>query len=316
MGGDYFMQKLFANPFHIEDLQIFDDDTLRRLLATESAELTIEQLAHSVHDAPAPLVQRIQRDLPSDQRSLFSRAVCHSLPHEEIVQAQREVLDRFFWELTYWKTPELYEEMTEGEHLHPGIFEQLEARIRDKDVLDVGAGSGRAALQCLRHGARLVYAVEPSPGLRAILQQKLAHYITENRLVLYAGRFEALPLRDNSIDMALSCSAFTVDPAQGGDAGLAEMKRVTRPGGQIILIWPRREDLAWLQAHGFHYVVLPIQNEMCVYFRSLNTALHCAYRFYARNQAVARYILTTHRSEVPFSLIGINPPCDYCWLEV
>lgn len=310
------MQKLFANPFHMEDLEIFDDDTLRMLLTDESSGLTIERLAHSVQDAPAALVQRIQRDLPSDQHLPFRRASRRSLPHEEVAQAQQEVLDRFFWELTYWKTPELYEEMTEGEHLHPGIFQQLEARIRDKDVLDVGAGSGRAALQCLRHGAGLVHAVEPSPGLRSILQQKLARYIAENRLVIYAGRFEALPLQDRSIDITLSCSAFTVDPAQGGEAGLAEMKRVTRPGGQIILIWPRREDLAWLQAHGFHYVFLPMQGEMCVHFRSLSTALHCAHHFYARNQAVARYILTKHSTEVPFSIIGINPPCDYCWLEV
>jgi hypothetical protein len=94
------------------------------------------------------------------------------------------------------------------------------------------------------------------------------------------------------------------------------MKRVTRPGGKIILIWPRSEDLDWLQARGFHHVALPMQQEMCVHFRSLHSALHCARHFYAQNQAVARYILTRHRSEVPFSVIGLNPPRDYCWLEV
>jgi hypothetical protein len=94
------------------------------------------------------------------------------------------------------------------------------------------------------------------------------------------------------------------------------MKRVTRPGGLIILIWPRHEDLAWLQAHGFQHVVLPMQHDMCVHFRSLSAALHCAHHFYARNQAMTRYLLREHRPDVPFSIIGINPPCDYCWLEV
>jgi ubiquinone/menaquinone biosynthesis C-methylase UbiE len=310
------MQVLFTNPFHIEDLQIFDDDTLRTLLADESSGQTIEQLAHSVHGAPATLVQRIQHDLPPDQYSLFKGAYRDSLSPEEIAYAQREVLDRFFWELTYWKTPELYEELTEGEHLHPGIFEHLEAEIRDRRVLDVGAGSGRATLQCLRYGARLVYAVEPSPGLRRILAHKLARYSAGNRLLLYTGRFESLPLQDNSVDTTLSCSAFTTDPAQGGEAGLAEMKRVTRPGGKVFLIWPLHQDLVWLQAHGFQHVVLPMQREMCVHFRSLHSALHCARHFYAQNQAVTRYILTKHNSEVPFSIIGINPPRDYCWLEV
>jgi ubiquinone/menaquinone biosynthesis C-methylase UbiE len=310
------MQEIFANPFHIEDLQVFDDNTLRLLLADGSFGLTTEQLAHSVHNASATLVNHIQCDLPSEQRSLFTSALHHPLTEQEVVHARQEVLDRFFWELTYWKTPELYEELTVGEHLHPGIFQSLETDIRGKIVLDVGAGSGRATLQSLHYGARLVYAIEPSPGLRNILQQKLARYKAEKRLLLFAGRFEALPLPNHSVDTTLSCSAFTADPAQGGEHGLSEMKRVTRPGGKIVLIWPGKQDLAWLQKHGFHYVALPTQREMCVHFRSLHSALNCARRFYAQNPAVARYILTRERSEVPFSIIGLNPPCDYCWLEV
>jgi hypothetical protein len=55
---------------------------------------------------------------------------------------------------------------------------------------------------------------------------------------------------------------------------------------------------------------------MQVRFRSLQSALQCARRFYAQNKAVARYILAKQKPEIPFSVIGVNPPCDYCWLEV
>lgn len=310
------MQELSTNPFHIEDLLIFDDDTLHMLLADGSFGLTAEQLAHSFHTAPDTLIQRIQCNLPQEERTRFIQALSHPLTQEEITHARQEVLDRFFWELIYWKTPQSYEALTEGEHLHPGIFQSLQDEIRGKSVLDAGAGSGRATQQCLRYGARLVHAVEPSPGLRAILSKKLARYSAEKRLLLYTGRFEALPLQDHSVDTALSCSAFTTDPAQGGEAGLSEMQRVTRPGGKIILIWPRHEDLDWLQQHGFHHVVLPTRQEMCVHFRSLHRALDCAQRFYAHNPAVMSYLLTRQRPEVPFSILGLNPPCDYCLLEV
>jgi ubiquinone/menaquinone biosynthesis C-methylase UbiE len=316
LGGGHSMQALFANPFHITDLQIFDSNTLHMLLADGSFGLTTEQLAHSLHNAPEPLVKRIQHALPHQQHSPFKQMYNHPLTAEEIADAQQEVLDRFFWELTYWKTPELYEELIEGEQLHPGIFQHLEREIHGKSVLDVGAGSGRATLECLRYGARSIHAVEPSPGLRRILQRKLARYQAEERLSLSAGRFEALPLADQSVDTALSCSAFTADPAQGGEAGLAEMKRVTRPGGKIVIIWPRSEDLAWLRERGFRHVVLPVRGEMAVHFRSLNSALHCARRFYAHNQDVTHYILNKHRADIPFSVIGSNPPRDYCWLEV
>jgi hypothetical protein len=91
---------------------------------------------------------------------------------------------------------------------------------------------------------------------------------------------------------------------------------VTKPGGKIVLIWPRREDYEWLAEHGFQYVALPMDQEMQVHFRSLQSALRCARRFYARNKAVVDYILTHRQPEVPFSVLGFNPPCDYCWLRV
>jgi len=183
-------------------------------------------------------------------------------------------------------------------------------------VLDAGAGSGRASLECIRYDAKLVYAIEPSPGLLHILEQKLGHHVNKQQVIPRTGRFNALPLEDNSVDLALSCSAFTAAPEQGGEAGLAEMIRVTRPGGKIALIWPRPEDHAWLHSQGFCYVSLPLQQEMRIHFRSLKSALRCAHRFYARNKVVAQYILIRHKPEIPFSLIGLNPPNYYCWLEV
>jgi ubiquinone/menaquinone biosynthesis C-methylase UbiE len=309
-------ETLFENPFHIDDLMVFDDATLHTLLTQESFGLTVELLAHSLQGTKSPLIKRIKRNLSPQQRSLFMQELRRPLPKNTVEQARRQLLDGLFWELTYWKTPELYEELTEGERLHPGIFQRLQPDLRGKTVVDVGAGSGRASLECIRYGVSRVYAVEPSPGLLHIMEQKLAHRVGEQQLIPRSGRFDAIPLPDNSVDLALSCSAFTATPEQGGEPGLAEMLRVTRPGGKIVLIWPRQEDSDWLRSHGFHYVSLPLKQDMHVRFRSLQSALQCARRFYARNKAVARYILTKQKPEIPFSVIGVNPPRDYCWLDV
>src|SRR5258707_15851591 len=82
---------------------------------------------------------------PPPQRSHFMQGLRHAYPGEQVQAARKRVLDELFWELTYWKTPDLYEELTEGERLHPGIFQRLEPDLRGKVVLDAGAGSGRAS---------------------------------------------------------------------------------------------------------------------------------------------------------------------------
>ncbi len=314
--GSIQLEPMFNNPFHIEDLLVFDRPSLRRILARNGFGVTTEQLAHSLHGMSRSFIKHIEKCVPSKQRALFRHELRRPLTEDQVMLARKHVLDSLFWELTYWKTPGLYEELTEGEQLHPGIFQQLASELHGKTVLDVGAGSGRATFECLRYGAKLVHAVEPSPGLLHMLRQKSNQYSMMHCVIAHEGRFDAVPLPDNSVDIALSCSAFTAMPEQGGEPGLAELQRVTKPGGKIVFIWPRVEDRDWLGEHGFHYVSLPMQQEMSVHFRSLHSALRCAQLFYARNKAVLQYVLNKQRADVPFSVIRMNPPRDYCWRTV
>ena len=309
-------ERVFANPFQIEDLQVFDCDTLHSILEHDNTGVLCKYLAHSLQDKAASLVQHISRCLPEQQQALFAQELRQKLQPQDIDQARQAVLNGFFWELIYWKTPELYEELTEGERLHPGIFQSLEAHLRGKVVLDAGAGSGRASFECLRYGAAQVYAIEPSPGLLRLLRNKIDARHAQEQVVPREGRFDCLPLPDKSVDITISCSAFTAADEQGGQPGLAEMKRVTRPGGKIVIIWPRSEDHTWFEKQGFQYVSLPTFEEMAVHFRSLQTAFHCARLFYAHNHDVLHYLSETQEPDVPFSIIGTNPPRDYFWLEV
>ena len=304
----------FVNPFGIEDLLIFDRQSLGRVLAM--THLAPEHLAWALHQASEALLQHVFSCLPVGERSTFWRAFSHPGSANEIALAHHLLLDKLFWELTYWKTPELYEELVAGEHLHPGIFQQLESLLQNKVVLDAGAGCGRASFAALEHGASLIYAVEPSPGLRRLFAQKLAAAPVTNPIVLRAGDFTHVPLPDQSVDVALTCSAFTAEPEQGGEPALAELRRVTRIGGYIVLIWPRPIDLPWLAARGFRYVALPQAQEMSLTFPSWQSAWHCVQRFYARNRNVQCYLRHARQPRLPFSVLGFNAPCDYCWLQV
>jgi ubiquinone/menaquinone biosynthesis C-methylase UbiE len=304
----------FENPFRMDDLSVFDTETIHSMLAYDHTTLTTQLLAHSMHGISAQLVTHICQSLSIEQQSLFQQELQRPLSQKEIVDTQQQVLNDLFWELIYWKKPELYEELTEGEILHQGIFQSIEADLRGKIVLDAGAGSGRATFDCVRFGASQVHAVEPSPGLLRLLRQKIIDRGKQQHVIPATGRFDSLPLRDHSIDTAISCSAFTSLNDQGGEPGLAELRRVTKPGGKIIIIWPRTDDHDWFVAHGFRYVSLPIERAMYVRFRSLQSAFDCARLFYAHNPKVMQYLQRTKKPTIPFSVIGMNPPRDYFWL--
>lgn len=306
----------FVNPFQIDDLLIFDLAHLGALLASAQGFMCPEQLAWGTMHASDELVQRILDCLPSASQTAFLHARAAPSTHVVNAHAEHLLLDQLFWELTYWYTPELYEELTAGEQIHPGIFEQLAPWIRESTVLDIGAGSGRASLAALRHGAKLIYAIEPSPGLRQLLCDKLARAPDPPAMIVRAGEFAHIPLPAHSVDLALSCSAFTAQPTQGGEAGFAELRRVTRPGGLLAIIWPRPQDRAWLRQHAFHYVKLPCEQPMAISFASWQQAWRCTRRFYGENQAVLDYLLYAHEPRIPFHVLGMNAPCDYCWLQI
>jgi SAM-dependent methyltransferase len=89
-------------------------------------------------------------------------------------------------------------------------------------VADIGCGTGRLLGVLTSHGATAL-GIDTDPGMLALAA-------TRGRV----ARADAhrLPLADASIDAAVTVATleFTADPAQV----LAEMARVTRPGGRLV----------------------------------------------------------------------------------
>jgi ubiquinone/menaquinone biosynthesis C-methylase UbiE len=114
-----------------------------------------------------------------------------------------------------------------------------ELRIKpESTVLDLGAGTGKLTRLLAQLGADVV-AVEPVDAMR----QRLVETIPGVKAL--PGTAEAIPLEDDSMDAVTVGQAFHWFD---GDAALAEIHRVLRPGKRLGLIWNvKDESVDWVR---------------------------------------------------------------------
>lgn len=143
----------------------------------------------------------------------------------------------------------LHRVYAEGRRLSPDSlrswrseFERHAPAHRPLTVLDLGSGTGRFTPLLAEAFGGPVHGVEPSARMREIAESAAAHPAVR----YVAGRAEAIPLPDESCDLALlylTFHHFTDQPA-----ALAELVRVLRPGGVVLMrsqFSDRMPDLFW-----------------------------------------------------------------------
>lgn len=122
--------------------------------------------------------------------------------------------------------------------------------VAGQRVLDVGCGPGALTTELVRRlGAARVTAVDPSEPFVAAARERHPGVTVER------ASAEELPFPDDAFDAALAQLVvhFMADPG----AGLAEMKRVTRPGGVVAAcVWDHAGGNGplsplWTAAHDF-----------------------------------------------------------------
>lgn len=102
-------------------------------------------------------------------------------------------------------------------------------------ALDLATGTGDLALEMHRlHPHRVVVGADFSLGMLAVAQDKLRSGPPTSRIRLAAADALHLPFADRAF--ACVTSAFLLRNLADLERGLAEMKRVTRPGGRVVAL--------------------------------------------------------------------------------
>lgn len=131
---------------------------------------------------------------------------------------------------------------------HDLIF-RLVGDVRGRRALDAGCGDGSLSIALAKRGA-LVAGVDCDAMMLTAAQER-AHF-NHVDISFQAGRVEDLPFEDGGFDLVLAVTVLCFVPDI--NRAIAEMTRVLRPGGRLVLgelnrwsLWAARRRLkAWL----------------------------------------------------------------------
>ncbi|BDU19099.1 class I SAM-dependent methyltransferase [Dyella sp. GSA-30] len=127
------------------------------------------------------------------------------------------------------------------------MLELMPESLYGQAVVDAGCGSGRYMLHALRRGAACVTGVDLSPEM---LERADAELSVERHGVpveLLQGSVTALPVADAWAD--LTVCGLVVGHVEDLHASLAELHRITRPGGRLLCsdVHPIGHALGWVR---------------------------------------------------------------------
>lgn len=136
----------------------------------------------------------------------------------------------------------------------------------DERVLDVGAGMGAGAVTAAKAGAHVV-AVEPTPFLRLVLTARRLGQRSRRRIDIRDGVAERLPVTDATVDAVWAVNAM--HHWTDLDAAAAELRRVLRRGGRVMLVDEDFDD----PAHPDHERVRTRRHEQHLEFADIDPAV-------------------------------------------
>jgi ubiquinone/menaquinone biosynthesis C-methylase UbiE len=182
------------------------------------------------------------------------------------------------------------------------VRQELAVTAGDR-VLEVGFG-GAALLEklCAEASPGSIAGIELSDEMLAAAMNRLRTQIAAGRVVLERGSVEALPFQDAQFDKA--CTVNTTYFWSDLTVGFAELGRVLRPGGRVVIGFMSADDIVrgGLDRHGFacHSTEQMEKALAAASFEVSRLTSGSDWRgtFYAMT-AVRSSIGTTYRSETP-----------------
>jgi demethylmenaquinone methyltransferase/2-methoxy-6-polyprenyl-1,4-benzoquinol methylase len=123
--------------------------------------------------------------------------------------------------------------------------------VQPKRILDLATGTGDFAIESLKLNPTEIVGMDISEGMLEVGRTKMKKRGFDPIISMQLGDSENLPFEDNYFD-ALTVG-FGVRNYENLEKGLAEMLRVVRPGGKLIILeFSKPKNFPIKQYYAFH----------------------------------------------------------------
>ena len=126
-----------------------------------------------------------------------------------------------------------------------------------KLILDVATGTGDFAIQALSLKPDKIWGIDISEGMLDVGRKKIKERGFDNIIELKTGDSENIPFEENKFDAVTV--AFGVRNFENLEKGLAEIRRVLKPAGKLIVLeFSRPRVFPMKQLYSFYFkAILP-----------------------------------------------------------
>jgi len=108
------------------------------------------------------------------------------------------------------------------------------AAEQPKTILDVATGTADFAIECAKLNPAKITGIDISEGMMKFGREKIKNKGLEKIITLEYGNAETVTYPDNSFDAIVV--GFGVRNFQNLEAGLKNLNRILKPGGQIVIL--------------------------------------------------------------------------------
>jgi demethylmenaquinone methyltransferase/2-methoxy-6-polyprenyl-1,4-benzoquinol methylase len=185
------------------------------------------------------------------------------VPYKEDDAAKKAQVARMFDSIS-WRYDFLNHFLSVGVDIYwrKRAMRELKA-LKPRLILDVATGTGDLAIQAVKSlDPEKIIGVDISTGMMDLGRKKIEEKGLSKKIELRRGDSENLPFEENKFDAVIV--AFGVRNFENLEKGLAEMYRVVKPGGKVVVLeFSKPDKFPFREFYGLYFrFVVPIVGRM------------------------------------------------------